>query len=51
MEFHIMTDNEIRLRCLELALDHGLSTDKVAVAQDFARFVFNLPAPSAIQNP
>lgn len=40
-----MTDSEIRLRCLELALEHGLSTDKVGVAQEFERFVFAMPSP------
>lgn len=39
------TDSEIRLRCLELALEHGLSTDKVGVAREFERFVFAMPAP------
>lgn len=39
------TDSEIRLRCLELALEHGASTDKVGVAHEFERFVFAMPAP------
>jgi len=30
----------IRLRILELALEHGLSTDKLAVAEEFEAFVF-----------
>lgn len=35
-----MTDQEIRLRCLELALDHAVDTDKVAAAREFEAFVF-----------
>lgn len=40
-----MTDNHLRLRCLELALEHGLSTDKIAVAKEFEAFVFARQAP------
>ena len=42
----MMTDQEIRLRILELALEHGISTDKIAVASEFERFVFGLPRPA-----
>lgn len=44
----MMTDNEIRLRCLELAMEHGNSTDKVGVAADFAGFVFQQLRPRSI---
>lgn len=40
----MMTDQEIKLRILELALEHGISTDKIAVAKEFERFVFDRPA-------
>lgn len=42
----MMTDQEIKLRILELALEHGISTDKIAVAEEFERFVFGLQRPS-----
>lgn len=41
----MMTREEVRLRILELALDHGLSTDKVFVANEFADFVFDREPP------
>lgn len=37
----MMNRDEIRLRILELALEHGISTHKVGVAEDFSEFVFD----------
>jgi hypothetical protein len=46
-----MTRDEIRLRILELALEHGLSTDKVGVAEEFSEFVFGKESKTPRQAP
>jgi hypothetical protein len=38
-----MSPEEVRLRILELAMEHALSTDKLQAAREFEAFVFNRP--------